>query len=80
MDLRSTFLSSIFDAFLGDTPLDHIFSHMPIMGIFGNGKMVRNIQEIKNPGGSNHFEQLAGKCLTLIMMIIMTIMIMMPSL
>ena len=29
-DLRSTSLSSIFDAFLGDTPLDHIFSHMPI--------------------------------------------------
>ena len=29
-DLRSTFLSCIFDAFLGDTPLDHIFSHMPI--------------------------------------------------
>ena len=24
-DLRSTFLSCIFDAFLGDTPLDHIF-------------------------------------------------------
>ena len=27
--------------------------------------MVRNIQEIKNPGGSNHFEQLVSKCLTL---------------
>ena len=23
--------------------------------------MVRNIQEIKNPGGSNHFEQLVSK-------------------
>ena len=30
MDLRSTFLSCIFDALFGDTPLDHIFSHMPI--------------------------------------------------
>ena len=29
-DLWSTFLSCIFDALLGDTPLDHIFSHMPI--------------------------------------------------
>ena len=28
--------------------------------------MVRNIQEIKNPGGSNHFEQLVGKCLGLL--------------
>ena len=27
--------------------------------------MVRNIQEIKNPGGSNRFEQLVGKCLGL---------------
>ena len=39
-DLRSTFLSCIFDAFLGDTPLDHIFhicpyAHMPIMPIMG---------------------------------------------
>ena len=29
-DLRSTSLSYIFDALFGDTPLDHIFSHMPI--------------------------------------------------
>ena len=29
-DLRLTFLSCIFDALFGDTPLDHIFSHMPI--------------------------------------------------
>ena len=41
MDLRSTFLSCIFDALFGDTPLDHIFSHMPIcpyapnMALFG---------------------------------------------
>ena len=28
--------------------------------------MVRNIQEIKNPGASNHFEQLVGKCLGLL--------------
>ena len=29
-DLRLTFLSCIFDGLFGDTPLDHIFSHMPI--------------------------------------------------
>ena len=29
-------------------------------------KMVRNIQEINNPGGSNHFEQLVGMCLSLL--------------
>ena len=28
--------------------------------------MVRNIQEIKNPGASNHFEQLVPKCLSLL--------------
>ena len=28
--------------------------------------MVQNIQEIKNPGGSKHFEQLVGKCLGLL--------------
>ena len=27
-DLRLTFLSCIFDGLFGDTPLDHIFSHM----------------------------------------------------
>ena len=27
--------------------------------------MVRNIQEIKNPGPSNHFQQLVAKCDTL---------------
>ena len=30
LDLRLTFLRCIFDALFGDTPLDHIFSHMPI--------------------------------------------------
>ena len=28
--------------------------------------MVKNIMEIKNPGGSNHLEQLVGFCLGLI--------------
>ena len=57
-DLRLTFLSCIFDALFGDTPLDHIFSHMPIcpyahfghiwpnmpkMGIWAYGHMWKNM-------------------------------------
>ncbi len=128
MDLRSTSLSCIFNALVGDTPFGQIcpYGHMGIWAyvkkygqvgyprkehqkcnsetltsgpqdppfksygqqlfsqgkclvfyivtkknldiVFqtrqrpsSKGKMVRNIQEIKNPGGSNHFEQLVHK-------------------
>ena len=47
-DLRLTFLSCIFDGLFGDTPLDHIFSHMPICpkygsfwAVFGNARLPR---------------------------------------
>ena len=47
-DLRSTFLSCIFDAFLGDTPLDHIFSHMPICPYAHYGHIGVPEKSIKN--------------------------------
>ena len=44
-DLRLTFLSCIFDGLFGDTPLDHIFSHMPICPYAPNMPIMGSVGE-----------------------------------